>query len=51
MATLFFSEVFDNDTAPRIMSGIIALSILGKNIVMTFTASRGKAYQKKSPIF
>ena len=44
MATLFFSEVFGNDTAPRVMSGIIALSILGNIIVMTFTASRGKPY-------
>ena len=51
MATLFFSEVFNNDTAPRVMSGIIALAILGNIIVMTFTASRGKAYQKKYPIF
>ena len=44
MATLFFTEVFGNDKAPRVMSGIIALAILGNIIVMTFTACRGKAY-------
>lgn len=42
MATVFFSEVFGNDTAQRVMSGIIALSIFGNIVVMTFTASRGK---------
>lgn len=42
MATLFFSEVFGNEVAPRVMSGIIALSIFGNLVVMTFTASRGK---------
>lgn len=41
MATLFFSQVFGNDVAPRAMSGIIALSIFGNIVVMTFTASRG----------
>lgn len=41
MATVFFGEVFGNDIAPRVMSGIIALSIFGNIVVMTFTASRG----------
>ncbi|KAL8928810.1 MAG: hypothetical protein Q9208_001588 [Pyrenodesmia sp. 3 TL-2023] len=40
MATVFFREVFGNDVAPRVMSGIIALSIFGNMVVMTFTASR-----------
>lgn len=43
MATVFFREVFGNDVAPRVMSGIIALSIFGNMVVMTFTASRGKS--------
>ncbi len=42
MATLFFSEVFGNETAPRVMSGILAFSILGNIVVMTFTACRGE---------
>lgn len=42
MATLFFSEIFGTDAAPRVMSGILALSIFGNIVVMTFTASRGK---------
>ncbi|KAL9025552.1 MAG: hypothetical protein Q9196_005646 [Gyalolechia fulgens] len=41
MATTFFRKVFGNETAPRIMSGIIALSIFGNIVIMTFTASRG----------
>ena len=41
MATVFFGEVFGNDIAPRVMSGIIAFSIFGNIVVMTFTASRG----------
>ncbi|KAI9699148.1 MAG: hypothetical protein M1836_003338 [Candelina mexicana] len=42
MATLFFTEIFGTNAAPRVMSGIIALSILGNIVVMTFTASRVK---------
>ncbi|KAL8677593.1 MAG: hypothetical protein Q9186_006002 [Xanthomendoza sp. 1 TL-2023] len=42
MATVFFREVFGNELAPRVMSGIIALSIFGNIVVMTFTASRVK---------
>ncbi|KAL8715355.1 MAG: hypothetical protein Q9220_000688 [cf. Caloplaca sp. 1 TL-2023] len=42
MATVFFREIFGNELAPRIMSGIIALSIFGNVVVMTFTASRVK---------
>ncbi|CAO1606103.1 hypothetical protein XANCAGTX0491_009602 [Xanthoria calcicola] len=44
MATVFFEEVFGNEAAPRVMSGIIALSIFGNIVVMTFTASKGKPY-------
>ncbi|KAL8735934.1 MAG: hypothetical protein Q9166_000496 [cf. Caloplaca sp. 2 TL-2023] len=42
MATVFFREVFGNELAPRVMSGIIALSIFGNVVIMTFTASRVK---------
>ncbi|KAL8953687.1 MAG: hypothetical protein Q9222_000471 [Ikaeria aurantiellina] len=42
MATVFFRETFGNELAPRIMSGLIALSILGNVVVMTFTASKVK---------
>ncbi|KAL8964166.1 MAG: hypothetical protein Q9183_004645, partial [Haloplaca sp. 2 TL-2023] len=42
MATVFFRKVFGNELAPRVMSGIIALSILGNLVVMTFTAARGE---------
>lgn len=42
MATVFFRDVFGNDLAPRVMSGIIAFSIFGNIVVMTFTASRVK---------
>lgn len=43
MVTVFFDNLFGNEVAPRIMSGIIAFSILGNLVVMTFTASRGKS--------
>ncbi|KAL8813032.1 MAG: hypothetical protein Q9223_007147 [Gallowayella weberi] len=42
MANIFFQDVFGNEIAPRVMSGIIALSIFGNIVVMTFTASRVK---------
>jgi amino acid transporter len=42
MAILFFQKLFGVDVARRVMSGVIALSILGNIIVMTFTASRVK---------
>lgn len=42
MATVFFQDVFGNEVAPRIMSGVIALSLFGNIVVMTFTASRGE---------
>lgn len=42
MATVFFKDVFGNELAPRVMSGIIAFSIFGNIVVMTFTASRVK---------
>jgi hypothetical protein len=43
IGVLFFSTVFEGQIARRVMAGIIALSIFGNLIVMTFTASRGKA--------
>lgn len=43
MAIVFLEGLFGNDIAPRVMAGIIAFSILGNIIVMTFTASRGEA--------
>ena len=42
MATVFFGAVFGEHIAPRVMSGIIAFSIVGNVVVMTFTASRGE---------
>ena len=45
MATVFFEDVFGNDVAPRVMAGIIAFSIFGNIVVMTFTASRGMIQQ------
>ena len=41
MATVFFGQVFGNDLAPRVMSGIVAFCLFGNIVVMTFTASRG----------
>ena len=41
MATVFFSAVFGGNQARRVMSGIIAASVFGNVVVMTFTASRG----------
>jgi hypothetical protein len=41
IASRFFENIFGSEVASRVMSGIIALSILGNIIVMTFTASRG----------
>ncbi|KAL8997827.1 MAG: hypothetical protein Q9169_002999 [Polycauliona sp. 2 TL-2023] len=42
MANIFFGDVFGDEIAPRVMSGIIAFSIFGNILVMTFTASRVK---------
>ncbi|KAL8836843.1 MAG: hypothetical protein Q9176_006077 [Flavoplaca citrina] len=42
MANIFFENVFGNEIAPRVMSAIIAFSIFGNIVVMTFTASRVK---------
>ena len=42
IASVFFQDVFGSETASRVMAGIIALSIFGNILVMTFTASRGK---------
>ena len=44
MATLFFKDIFESDAATRVMAGIIALSIFGNIVVVTFTASRGDYY-------
>lgn len=41
IASRFFEDIFGSEVASRVMSGIIALSILGNIIVMTFTACRG----------
>ncbi|MCJ1296537.1 hypothetical protein MMC34_008103 [Xylographa carneopallida] len=42
IASEFFQIIFGSAVAARVMSGIIALSIYGNIIVMTFTASRVK---------
>jgi amino acid transporter len=42
MATVFFDQVFGNETAKRVMSAMIAFSIFGNIVVMTFTAARVK---------
>ena len=45
MATVFFEDVFGNELAPRVMSGIIAFSIFGNIVVMTFTAAKGMLFK------
>ncbi|MCJ1472324.1 hypothetical protein MMC13_000971 [Lambiella insularis] len=42
IASRFFEEIFGSTTASRVMAGIIAFSIYGNILVMTFTASRVK---------
>jgi len=42
MATVFFANIFGNEGAERAMSGLIAVSIFGNLLVMTFTAARVK---------
>lgn len=42
MGTIFFQQAFGNETAPRVMAGIVAFSIQGSIFVMTFTACRVK---------
>ena len=42
MATLFFGQIFGNEAAKQALSGLVALSIFGNIVVMTFTASRVK---------
>ncbi|KAK0754330.1 amino acid permease-domain-containing protein [Schizothecium vesticola] len=42
MGVVFFGRVFANDIAKRTMAGVIAISIFGNILVMTFTASRVK---------
>jgi hypothetical protein len=42
MATLFFRDIFGEGAAPKAMASLIAFSIFGNLVVMTFTASRGK---------
>lgn len=41
MASVFFQVLFKNKVAPRVMSGLIALSIFGNLVVTSFTLSRG----------
>ena len=42
IATLFFSKIFGNKVATRVMAVIMALSVFGNIVVMAFTASRGE---------
>ncbi|KAG9233201.1 amino acid permease-domain-containing protein [Amylocarpus encephaloides] len=42
MATVFFGQVFGDEGAKKVMSAVIAFSILGNIVVMTFTAARVK---------
>ncbi|KAJ9664081.1 hypothetical protein H2201_005321 [Coniosporium apollinis] len=42
MATLFFGRTFGNKTAQQALAGLVAFSIFGNIVVMTFTASRVK---------
>jgi amino acid transporter len=42
MATLFFGQVFGDKAAKQVLAGLIAFSIYGNLVVMTFTASRVK---------
>ncbi|KAH7021463.1 amino acid permease-domain-containing protein [Microdochium trichocladiopsis] len=42
MAIVFFGHMFGNETAKRVMAAIIAVSISGNLLVMTYTASRVK---------
>jgi hypothetical protein len=42
MATLFFATIFGPGIAPRVMAALIATSIFGNIVVMTFTAARVK---------
>jgi len=42
MATVFFGQLFGDETARRVMAAMIAFSIFGNIVVMTFTAARVK---------
>ncbi len=42
MATLFFAQMFGHEAAQRVLAALIAISIFGNIVVMTFTASRVK---------
>jgi amino acid transporter len=42
MATLFFNNIFGNEKAERALAAIIAFTIFGNILVMTFTAARVK---------
>jgi amino acid transporter len=42
MATLFLGRIFGNEGAKKAMAAMIAISIFGNIVVMTFTASRVK---------
>lgn len=51
MATLFFRTAFQNETAERVMAGIIALSIFGNLYITTFTAGKGEEELKVRSLF
>ena len=42
MAAVFSSRIFGNDTAQRVMDGMVAFSIFGNLLAMTYTAPRVK---------
>lgn len=42
MATLFFGRTFGNKMVQQALAGLVAFSIFGNIVVMTFTASRVK---------
>ena len=48
MATIFFKDIFGNDLALRVMSGIIAFSVFGNIEVMPFTAPRGSTQRAQA---
>jgi hypothetical protein len=48
LATLFFRDIFGEGAAPKAMAALIAFSIFGNLVVMTFTASRGMVTSPRS---
>jgi hypothetical protein len=41
LATLFFRDIFGPGAATKALAALVAFSIFGNIVVMTFTASRG----------